>query len=319
MFGELDGVAHKSGYGAEFATYQAMLAKIDAEIGDIVAAIAARPSYDDEDWLIIVSSDHGGNPELEHGYNIPEHRLIPLIVSGPAAAAGEIWPAPQTVDIVPTALHHLGVALDPSWGIDGVPVGFEPSAPPVAALGENLIFNGDAEYERGYDGYESVPDAWVGGWFDPGYFTVVLYDSPDGYPTSTGPGPEDRGANFFAGGWIGEDTEATWRVDLTPIAAAIDAGATWTLSGWIGGYGAQEDALTVSADFLDRSGTSVGSATIGPVSASERSNVTGLFDRSASGRVPAGTREALVRVNAIWTYGSNDGYADNLSLVITTE
>jgi hypothetical protein len=38
MFGELDGVGHQSGYGAEFATYQAMLTKIDTEIGVIVDA-----------------------------------------------------------------------------------------------------------------------------------------------------------------------------------------------------------------------------------------------------------------------------------------
>jgi len=319
MFGELDGVGHESGYGANFATYQAMLSKVDAEIGDIVAAIEARPTYADESWLIIVSSDHGGEPALHHGYNIPEHRLIPFIVSGDASAEGEIWPAPQTVDIVPTALHHLGVDLDESWGIDGVAVGLESTAPPQAALGENLIFNGDAEYERGYEGYVSVPDAWVPGWFDPGYFTVVQYDSPDGYPTSSDPGPADRGENFFAGGWIGEDTYASWTVDLSPLASAIDAGAVWTLNGWLGGYAAQEDTASVTASFFDASDSELATTTIGPVSAADRGDVTGMVEQTSFGTLPSGVRKVIVTVDATWATGFNDGYADNLSLIISQQ
>ncbi len=316
MFGELDGVAHQSGYGAEYETYQAMLSKIDGEIGDIVDAIEARPTYDQESWLIIVSTDHAGSPDLGHGYNIPEHRLIPLIVSGEAVVQGEIWPAPQAVDIVPTALHHLGVDLQEQWGIDGVVLGFEPTAPPEAALGENLIFNGDAEYERGYIGWESVPDAWVPGWYDPYYFTVVQYDSPGGYPLSSDPGPEDRGNNFIAGGWTSGDTEASWTVDLSPLTSAIDGGVTWDLSGWLGGYASQEDTASVTATFMDASGTTLSTATIGPVSASDRDYSTGLLEQSASGNVPVGTRQLLVTVNASRASGYNDGYADNLSLIL---
>jgi hypothetical protein len=232
--------------------------------------------------------------------------------------AGEIWPAPQTVDIVPTALHHLGVDTPEIWGIDGVVVGFESTAAPVAALGENLIFNGDAEYERGYPGYESTPDAWVPGWFDAGYFTVVEYGSPDGYPTSSDPGPEDRGENFFAGGEANEASEATWTVDLSPLASEIDAGATWTLTGWLGGYASQNDRAWVSATFLDASDTTLSDGTIGPVSASDRGEVTGLLERETSGTVPAGARKAVVTVYTARSDGSgNDGYADNLSLVIS--
>jgi hypothetical protein len=317
MFGELDGVAHQSGYGADYPNYQAMLSKIDTEIGDIVSAIEARPTYADEDWLIIIGTDHAGSPSLGHGYNIPEHRLTPLIVSGPSTAKGEIWPAPQTVDIVPTALHHLGVNIEASWGIDGVVVGFEPTAPPEVALGQNLLFNGDAEYERGYSGYGNVPDAWLPGWYDPGYFTVVLYDSPDGYPTSSDPGPADRGENFFAGGWTSGNTFAEWTVDVRSLASDIDAGATGTLTGWLGGYASQEDTASVTVAYLHDTGTKLGTQTIGPVSAEERGYATGLVEKSAAETIPAGTRTIVVTVNATRAAGYNDGYADNLSLVIT--
>ena len=61
-----------------------MLQKTDTEIGQIVDTIKARPNYSDEDWLVILSTDHSGEPELHHGANIPEHRLIPFIMNGPS-------------------------------------------------------------------------------------------------------------------------------------------------------------------------------------------------------------------------------------------
>lgn len=194
-----------------------------------------------------------------------------------------------------------------------------PPPPPVAALDENLIFNGDAEYERGYEGYTSVPDAWIPGWFDSGYLTVVQYDSPDGYPTSSDSGPDDRGANFFAGGWTDSDTEAKWEIDLSPLASVIDSGASWTLSGWLGGYATQEDRASVTVRFFDASADLITSATIGPVSAAERGYATGLVERVSSGSIPAGVRMAVVTVNATWFGGYNDGYADNLALVISAD
>ena len=230
---------------------------------------------------------------------------------------GEIWPPPQTVDVLPTTMRHLGATVDPAWGIDGVAVGFAPSAPPVAAFGDNLIFNGDGEYERGYTGYTDVPDASLPGWSDPGYLTTVRYDSPGGYPASTDPGPASRGENFFAGGWVSEDTWATWSMDVSNLSAGIDAGASWSLSAWLGGYADQNDAATLTASFRDDADAELATATIGPVTAADRGNATGMLERTATGAVPAGTRSITVTLAGDWSEGFNDGYADNLSLVLT--
>jgi hypothetical protein len=64
--------------------------------------------------------------------------------------------------------------------------------------------------------------------------------------------------------------------------------------------------------------TTVGSASIGPVTNVDRSELSGLLFESTDGLVPVGTRSIdltllLSRVDG--TY--NDGYADNLSLVLT--
>lgn len=162
-----------------------------------------------------------------------------------------------------------------------------------------------------------MPDAWAAGWYDPGYLTVIQYDAPDGFPASKDPGPEDRGANFFAGGGVSYDTELSQLIDVDAIALAIDSGATYLLSGWLGGYAGQDDRASFTVTFLDPGGTHLGSATIGPIWASERGDQTGLLYVETMGTVPQGTRQVEVTLEAIWDSGSNDGYADNLSLVIS--
>ena len=41
------------------------------------------------------------------------------------AARGAIEPPPAIVDIAPTVLRHLGIAIEPKWGLDGKAVGLK--------------------------------------------------------------------------------------------------------------------------------------------------------------------------------------------------
>ena len=313
MLSDLDVVGHAYQFDEYGTEYIAEMEDIDAQIGAVIAAIEARETWDEENWLVIISTDHAGT-EYGHGYNIPEHRLVPLVVYGDSAAPGVIWPAPDAVDIVPTLLEHLGIESDAAWGLDGRSVGLEATAAPDAALGTNLVINGDAEYERGYDDYE--PDAAVPGWTDTDYATVLLYDSPDGFPTSSDPGPKDRGHNFFCGGGTGDDTELTQTINLSAIATEIAAGTTFTFSAYLGGYSSQNDRAAVTVAFSDSDGSALYSETIGPVTADDRGDATGLLEQTATGDVPTSAAFATVTISAIISYGYNDGYADNISLII---
>jgi predicted AlkP superfamily pyrophosphatase or phosphodiesterase len=127
-FDEVDGAGHKHGFHPTVAAYIAAVEQTDSYVGQLMDALHARKSYAREDWLILVSTDHGGS-EKGHGKNIPEHRTIFLIVSGPSAARGTIEPAPAIVDVAATALTHLGVAIDPAWRLDGKPVGLRKGLP----------------------------------------------------------------------------------------------------------------------------------------------------------------------------------------------
>ena len=129
-------------------------------------------------------------------------------------------------------------------------------------------------------------------------------------------------ANFFAGGPLTDLATAAQTVDVSRLAADIDAGrATAGLSGDLGGWGPQADATDVTATFRSASGASLGSLVIGPVSPVDRGGGVLLLRRGASRPAPAGTRsiEVVVRaVNGTSVVSYDDGYADNLALTLTT-
>jgi Ca2+-binding RTX toxin-like protein len=90
------------------------------------------------------------------------------------------------------------------------------------------------------------------------------------------------------------------------------------LSAFLGGFSIQTDDFTVVANFLDASGTVIGSVSIGPVSNTDRDNISQLLFRNTTVAIPVGARSADVVLESRRFGGSyNDGYADNLGFKIT--
>jgi predicted AlkP superfamily pyrophosphatase or phosphodiesterase len=114
---DADEVAHvTSTYAPEYKT---AIEVADVLVGQLVAAIQARPGYADEDWLILVSTDHGRTDEGGHGGDSDKERTIFFLANGPSVVREPIETAPNIVDIAVTALTHLGVEIDPAWNLDG--------------------------------------------------------------------------------------------------------------------------------------------------------------------------------------------------------
>lgn len=119
--GHPDEASHEAGsIGAE---YRSAIALADRHVGLLLDAMRARPGFAREDWLVLVSTDHGRRADGGHGGDSPEEETIFLIVSGPSALRGRIAEPPAIVDVAVTALAHLGIAIDPAWGLDGRVVG----------------------------------------------------------------------------------------------------------------------------------------------------------------------------------------------------
>jgi hypothetical protein len=205
----------------------------------------------------------------------------------------------------------------------------------AVTFGSNLILNPGAELDIGATNRSATvtPANWT---TTSGSLTAAQYGGGGAgtpFPTATSSGSITRGANFFAGG-TGTNTStntatATQQIALSPNFSVIDAGnATFDLSGFFGGYRSQGDRASLTATFQNASSASLGDVTIGLVTPAERAAAfatsapnsdlaTGMLSRTTSGTVPTGTRSILLTLNMfrdVVTY--NDGYADNLSLVL---
>lgn len=186
-------------------------------------------------------------------------------------------------------------------------------------LGGNAIVNGDAESGTGVTNDSSVLP--VPGWNTVGNFTAIQYATGLGFPGPGDPGPASRGVNFFTGGPTNASSSASQTVDTSNISAQIDLGLiSFVLSGYLGGFIANGDNAVLTANFLDGSNANIGSSFIGPVTAADRANTTGLFFRTTSGTLPVGTRSILFNLQMTRLTGDyNDGYADNLSFVASSD
>lgn len=181
-------------------------------------------------------------------------------------------------------------------------------------FGTNLIFNGDAEVGLADNSGTVFP---IPGWIVSGELTAVLWGACCGFPQFTDPGPVDRGAKLFYGGIVASSSGAQ-SVDVSSVAAEIDDGAvTFHLEGFLGGFASQGDNAVLTARFLNEFAVLLDTASIGPVSNSDRADQTALLLRTADGIVPLGTRTIKLELQMTRLAGTdNDGYADNLSLVL---
>ncbi len=323
-----DTVGHTFGFNPTVPQYVTEIENTDARVGQVVSAIQARPGFMDgtEDWVFILVSDHGGDLYGTHSGNRPWHRRVPFVVSGNSVVKQRLTYGTKNVDVVPTALAHMGIALPDH--LVGHVVGLVGVVDPRPEIGfdVNLVFNGDAEYDEGFTdhamdqaitGWNEFPDAdyvnEISSRFGAGTATILEYGSPGGFPTVNDPGPGERGSNFFSSGESSSTSEMIQQLDLSSLAQEIDARIVdYELSAYLGGFGSQDDRADFAVRFYAADASTILStgAVVGP-GASERNNTTGLYNRVATGDVPVGARF----VEFVFSSQGNKGFADNLSFV----
>ncbi len=123
LFVHFDGVDHAGhtfGFSPKIPFYLWAVEKIDGYVGDLTKAVRART---DEEWLILVTSDHGGHFR-HHGDNVPTDRTVFLLANGPGCSRARPTGYRGVVDVAPTAFAFLGLPVDPRWQWDGRPLGY---------------------------------------------------------------------------------------------------------------------------------------------------------------------------------------------------
>jgi hypothetical protein len=81
-FDDVDHAGHSYGFSASISEYIEAIETTDSYISEIITALQSRPNYSNEDWLIVVTTDHGGIP-AGHGGGTLEERTIFNIYSNP--------------------------------------------------------------------------------------------------------------------------------------------------------------------------------------------------------------------------------------------
>ncbi len=104
-----DDVAHRYGDGPEFT---AAVRLIDSQIGAVWQSIKERRSRHNEDWMILVTTDHGRDAETgkEHGYQSERERST-WIVTNSQRLDDRFFQNPGIVDIMPSLAEHLGLEI----------------------------------------------------------------------------------------------------------------------------------------------------------------------------------------------------------------
>ncbi|MBP2268621.1 hypothetical protein J3A64_004085 [Pseudarthrobacter sp. PvP004] len=114
---EVDGAGHS--YGTEREEYLAALRRVDGQVGEILNAVKNRPGYTSEDWLVVLTSDHGHTPTGGHGGSTAAERQTFVIAQGKGIESGSIRNDVKITDIAPSVLKHEGITPEAAWNLDG--------------------------------------------------------------------------------------------------------------------------------------------------------------------------------------------------------
>ena len=88
-FDNVDHAGHAYGFSIDSPEYVASIEGVDTFVGSVIQAMVERPNFNEEDWIIIVTTDHGGNG-FGHGGSTLEEENVFMIVSGENIETGII-------------------------------------------------------------------------------------------------------------------------------------------------------------------------------------------------------------------------------------
>ncbi|MDQ0752672.1 putative AlkP superfamily pyrophosphatase or phosphodiesterase [Streptomyces africanus] len=119
-FGATDEAGHAT--GPLSPAYDRALLAQDTHVGRLLDAIGSRrsdPARADEQWTVLVTTDHGHLDAGGHGGDTRAEREVFVVLAGPGVPGGTRLDTPRLIDIAPTVLDRLGIPVDPAWGLRG--------------------------------------------------------------------------------------------------------------------------------------------------------------------------------------------------------
>ncbi|WP_417390118.1 LamG-like jellyroll fold domain-containing protein [Gimesia sp.] len=125
-FHQTDATGHAIGFSPDVPEYISAIENVDACVNTVLKAMQSRLNFENEDWLTIICTDHGGLKRgHSKGHQVPEICRVFLIVHGPSVTPGRVQEQAYVVDVTATALAHLLGKVDEQWQLDGKVVGLK--------------------------------------------------------------------------------------------------------------------------------------------------------------------------------------------------
>ena len=220
FFSDVDTAGHTCGFDPAAPGYLDAIAVTDAQIGQVMTAMAARPNFANEDWLVILTTDHGGLG-TGHSGGLPPQRTIPFIVAGPLATTVLPQAHPRQVDVAATVLTYFGAPIPSNY--DGHAVGLTPPGPlpPCSARTSSSTATPNTTADSTQAARSNTPRA--GTIRARAASRCFAIGAAGGFPTVADPAPPTRGDNFFSGGMNATST-MTQRIDVSNLAGLIAPG-----------------------------------------------------------------------------------------------
>ena len=139
-----DDIGHRYGDSPQ---QQQALAYLDAEMGQLWQAVQYRTQHYPEDWLLVLTTDHGRDAATgrNHGGQSPRERATWLVISTKDVNAYARRQPVAIVDVLPTIARFMQVPLPQATQreLDGVPLigPVSLAAPRVAATPDSLTIS----------------------------------------------------------------------------------------------------------------------------------------------------------------------------------
>lgn len=119
-FSGVQTAAHQSGYGPDVEEYMTAITTVDGYVGDLLAAVNSRPDKDKEDWLVIITSDHGGIGNKEGSNSFEERNIFTLFANAKFAKHEVVPPLNSLKAVRYAAIGDYSYSRDPFYDFERI-------------------------------------------------------------------------------------------------------------------------------------------------------------------------------------------------------
>jgi len=120
-FDDPDYAGHSYGFSPTFPAYVNAIETVDSYIQEIMTVIRNREQVYSEEWMIVLTTDHGGEGTGHGGQDdLPQTRKVWSILRIPSLTSTVLQANANSVDLLPTMLYWMGISPNNFPDLDGV-------------------------------------------------------------------------------------------------------------------------------------------------------------------------------------------------------